>query len=83
MSEHRTEAQRTAERRRLRHFGYHMIGYFLVMIVLVPVNMLTTPERPWFVLPMVGWGAVLAIHAAFAMNLLRGLWGGRGPTQTR
>jgi len=47
------------------------------MIVLVPVNMLTDPERPWFVLPMVGWGAVLGLHAAHAMSLFRGLFGGK------
>lgn len=56
-------------RRRLRGFGYHLIGYFAVMIVLVPVNLLLTPERPWFVWPMVGWGPVLAIHAAWVMGL--------------
>jgi uncharacterized membrane protein len=71
----RTETE--AHRRRLRGFGYHLVGYFVVMIVLVPVNMLTNPQRPWFVPPMIGWGAVLGIHAAFAMNLFRGLFGGR------
>jgi len=64
-----------AHRRRLRGFGYHLIAYFAVMIALVPINLLTDPERPWFLLPTVGWGAVLAIHAAYAMNLFRGLFG--------
>jgi len=73
--ERRAELER--RRRRLRGFGYHLIGYFLVMIVLVPVNMLTDPVRPWFVLPMVGWGAVLGLHATFAMSLFRGLFGGK------
>jgi len=63
-----------AGRRRLRAFGYHLIGYFLVMIIVVPVNLLTDPEQPWFVLPMIGWGAVLGIHAAFAMSLFRNLF---------
>jgi hypothetical protein len=67
--------EREAHRRRLRLFGYHLIGYFLVMIVLVPINMMTDPQRPWFVLPMVGWGAILAVHAAFAMDLFRSLRG--------
>jgi uncharacterized membrane protein len=60
---------RLAAQRRLRGFGYHLVGYFVVMIVLVAVNFALTPGRPWFVLPMVGWGAVLAIHAAYAMGL--------------
>jgi hypothetical protein len=46
-----------------------MIAYFAVMVVLVPVNLLTTPENPWVVLPMVAWGAPLAVHAAWAMEL--------------
>ena len=69
-------AELEAQRRRLRGFGYHIIGYFAVMIVLVPLNMITNPQRPWFLLPMVGWGAVLGLHAAFAMNLFRGLFPG-------
>jgi hypothetical protein len=39
------------------------------MVVLVPVNLLLTPETPWFVWPMVGWGPILAIHAAWVMGL--------------
>jgi len=77
MSDPARRAEHEAQRRRLRGFGYHLIGYFLVMIVLVPVNLLTSPARPWFLLPMVGWGAVLGVHAAFAMGLLRGLIGRR------
>jgi len=56
-------------RARLRAFGWHLIGYFAAMIVLVAVNFVLTPEDPWFVYPMVGWGAVLAVHAAYAMHL--------------
>lgn len=59
-------------RRRLRAFGAHLIGYFVVMIVLVAVNMATQPNEPWFVFPMVGWGPVLAVHAAYAMRLFGG-----------
>jgi 2TM domain-containing protein len=69
------EEQKSA-RLRLRAFGYHLIGYFAVLVVLVPINVLTTPENPWFVLPMVGWSAFLAIHAAYAMNLFGRLRGG-------
>ena len=58
-----------AARHRLRGFRTHILVYFAIMVVLVPVNYLTTPETPWFLLPMVGWGAVLALHAAWAMGL--------------
>lgn len=53
----------------------HLMGYFMVMVVLVPINFLTTPDEPWFVLPMVGWGSVLALHVAWVMGLFDGLIG--------
>ena len=56
-------------RRRLRGFLFHLIGYFAAMLVIVPVNLIFTPDTIWFVLPMVGWGGVLAIHVAWAMGL--------------
>ena len=56
-------------RRRLRVFGYHLACYFLVMATLVPLNLLTTPQTPWFVFPLVGWGGVLAAHVAYVMGL--------------
>ncbi|HJS30686.1 MAG TPA: 2TM domain-containing protein [Alphaproteobacteria bacterium] len=55
-------------RRRLAGFRNHLLGYFAAMIVLVVVNYVSTPETPWFVWPMVGWGAPLAVHAAYAMG---------------
>ncbi|WP_207484295.1 2TM domain-containing protein [Arenibaculum pallidiluteum] len=63
------DGERDFQRRRLRGFGTHLLVYFAVMVLLVPLNVLTTPEYPWFLFPMVGWGAPLAIHAAFAMGL--------------
>lgn len=65
LSAHDTERSRA----RLRGFKYHLIAYFVVMAVLVPINLLATPDTPWFVWPMVGWGAVLAIHTAWTMGL--------------
>lgn len=57
--------------RRLRGFAVHLAGYFVLMVVLVALNFWLAPGRAWFVLPMVGWGAVLAVHAAYAMGLFR------------
>jgi hypothetical protein len=64
-------------RRRLKGFGWHLIGYFAVMIVLVAVNFWHDPGNPWFMGPMVGWGAVLAIHVAYVMGLFDGFGGKR------
>lgn len=60
----------TEGRRRLRGFLNHLIAYFGVMVVVVPVNAWTTPETPWFLFPLIGWGAPLALHAAWAMGLI-------------
>lgn len=65
------QARAAAAHRRLRGFGLHLIAYFGVMIILVAANFMLTPEDPWFVVPMVGWGAALGVHAAFAMGLFK------------
>jgi len=56
-------------RRRLRGFVWHLAGYFAVMLVIVPANLIIDPHVPLFAMPMVGWGSILAIHAAWAMGL--------------
>ncbi len=63
------DAEAARLRRRLKGFGTHLAVYFLVMAAIVPVNFWLTPDEIWFVLPMVGWGSVLALHAAYAMGL--------------
>ena len=63
-------------KRRLKGLGTHLVVYFLVMVVIVPLNYWLAPDEPWFVLPMVGWGSVLAVHAAYAMGLFDAFRGG-------
>ncbi len=58
----------SAAETRLKSFVKHLGVYFVVMAVLVAVNVLTS-TAPWFLLPLIGWGAVLAIHAAHAIGL--------------
>jgi len=69
------EGNEDRQRRRLKGFGLHLLGYFLTMVVAVPVNVYLAPERLWFLFPMIGWGAPLALHAAWAMGLFDGLIG--------
>lgn len=64
------EERHQRDRRRLRQFAFHLLGYFVVMLIIVPMNVMMSPENLWFVLPMVGWGGVLAIHVAWVMGLL-------------
>ena len=58
-----------AARRRVKGFGTHLVCYFAAMVIAVPLNFWLAPDQVWFVLPMVGWGSVLALHAAYAMGL--------------
>jgi len=44
----------------------------------VPLNLYFLPDNPLFLLPMIGWGAVLGLHAANAMGLFQGLFGSSG-----
>jgi hypothetical protein len=73
------EDERVARARRRRNgFALHVAGYFLVVAIVVPLNLfLLAPGTPWFLLPMVGWGAVLAVHCAFAMGLFDRALSGR------
>lgn len=63
------------DRIRLRWLALHFAGYFIVIAALVAINVLMTPERQWVVLPMVGWGSVLAVHVAWVMGLFDRLGG--------
>ena len=60
----------THARRRLRGFGIHLVAYCAVMVVLIGASVFLAPENPWLLVPVVAWGAVLAVHAAYAMGLL-------------
>jgi hypothetical protein len=66
------DAEKTAARarRRLHGFIIHLMIYFAVMTVMLPVNFILAPDNLWSLFPLIGWGAPLALHAAWAMGLL-------------
>lgn len=61
----------SAGNRRLRGFAIHMIVFFVFSIGMGVVNYLYAPGEWWFILPMVMWGAPLALHAAYVMGMLK------------
>jgi len=69
MTERQPQSPKSKDRKRLKIFGAHLIGYFVVMMIIVPLNIINSPENPWFFIPMVGWGSVLALHVAYVMGL--------------
>ncbi len=48
---------------KLKEFYGHVASYVGVMIILVVINLLTSPEHLWFFWPMLGWGIGLFFHA--------------------
>ena len=55
--------------RRLKGFAVHILCYFLIMVILIPLNIFIYDSLIWSVFPLVGWGGALAIHAAFVLGL--------------
>ena len=50
-------------------FFVHAGAYTAVMVLLVIINLLTTPQEPWFVWPLIGWGLAVALHGVQAFLL--------------
>ena len=38
------------------------------MVAAVPLNIMFFPERLWFLIPMLAWMALLAVHGGFALG---------------
>ncbi|MBT4277889.1 Pr2TM family membrane protein [Candidatus Falkowbacteria bacterium] len=43
-------------------FYVHLVVYVLVNILLIVVNLITTPENLWFYWPILGWGIGIIGH---------------------
>ncbi len=70
MSERRDQA-------RQRGLALHFAGYIIIVSGLFAINFFWLKGEPWFVLPMVGWGSVLALHVAWVMGLFDGFFAGK------
>jgi hypothetical protein len=44
-------------------FYIHLVVYVAVNILLVAINLKTTPEHYWFLWPLFGWGLGIFFHA--------------------
>jgi hypothetical protein len=47
-------------------FFIHLVIYILVNILLIIINLNTTPDTLWFKWPLMGWGLGLIIHGIIA-----------------
>lgn len=49
-------------------FFVHTAVYSAVMVLLVIINLVTSPGNIWFIWPLIGWGFAVALHG------LRAFW---------
>ena len=64
-------AASSPEEIRLTWFKVHLLLYGIVVAALALVNLFWLTGELWFVLFMVGWGAPIAGHCAWAMGFFR------------
>ena len=43
-------------------FFFHASVYAAVMVLLVLINLVTSPGEIWFVWPLIGWGFAVVLH---------------------
>lgn len=61
----------SSEHRRIVGLRIHFVAFALVMLAAFVVAFVVDPGAVvWLVLPLVGWGSVLALHVAWVMGLL-------------
>lgn len=59
------EYQKARDRAEAKYqFLVHAIVYAAVMLLLVVINLLTSPGTLWFIWPLIGWGLAVTLHAA-------------------
>jgi uncharacterized membrane protein YdbT with pleckstrin-like domain len=54
----------------MRVFLAHLLAYVAIVVLAAAINLWLTPQYPWWIWVLIGWGAVVATHA-FALLLRR------------
>ena len=67
--EHTAVSAQASRARRVRSLRLHIIVALGVLLVLIPLNFLTTPRNPWWIYVLMAWLPLVAIHTAWAMEL--------------
>lgn len=59
-----TDQYGTARRRAEAKYGFfvHAAVYAAVMVLLVIINLVTSPGNIWFIWPLIGWGFAVVLH---------------------
>jgi hypothetical protein len=56
-------------RRERKAFTIHTTAYAIGNSILIAINLLLVPQFLWFMFPLVGWGAGLAIHFYLGVHM--------------
>ena len=56
----------------IKDFYHHLVVYGVVNVVLIILNLMTSPGYYWFVWPLFGWGIGVALHG---VSVFGGFWG--------
>ncbi|MCG9792421.1 2TM domain-containing protein [Flavobacterium algicola] len=54
----------------IKGFYGNLVSYAGTIVLLMVINLLTSPGYLWFLWPMLGWGVGVLIHAVKVFNLL-------------
>ncbi len=59
------EAYQRAKKRLEAKFGFytHLLVYIAVNVLLIIINLSTSPQQLWFQWPLMGWGIGVLFHA--------------------
>jgi hypothetical protein len=60
--------------RRIKAFYLHAMIFVLVNVLLMAINLATSPDKWWSVWPLLGWGVGLVAHG-IAVFGFGGIWG--------
>jgi hypothetical protein len=52
----------------IRRFYAHLGTYVMVNVLLLLVNITTSPEALWFYWPLLGWGIGIVVHAVYVFG---------------
>jgi hypothetical protein len=55
--------------RQIKGFYIHATVYVAVNVLLIAINLATSPRQIWFFWPLVGWGIGLAAHGLSVFGL--------------
>ena len=73
MEPDRIESERYHKARKkvkeIREFYEHLMVFILVSVILIVINLMTSPEYLWFIWCLLGWGIGVAIHGLKAFDV--------------